>query len=192
MQETNENVVVLDACVLYPAPLRDFLLHIASVGIYQPKWSEIIHDEWSRNLLKNRQDLSEEKIKKTIQVMNNAFPDALVTNFESFITNIILPDEDDRHVVATAIKTKAKYIITFNLKDFPLKKLRKWEIVALHPDNFIFDIAQKNPQTVQKAFENQVNSLKNPPKTKEGVLESLKNCGLENTVNYLHKLYLGT
>lgn len=189
MQKVDENVAVLDACVLYPAPLRDFLLHIADLGVYQPKWSEIIHNEWGRNLLKNRPDLSDEKIKNTIEVMNNAFPDARVKDFEVFMEDIILPDKDDRHVLAAAIVANAKYIITFNLKDFPLNILSKWNIIALHPDSFIFNIGQKSPFLLQKAFENQVNSLKNPPKTKMEVLEKLKTCGLENSVNHLREFY---
>lgn len=35
----------LDACVLYLNALRDTLLRIAEVGIYQPLWSQKILDE---------------------------------------------------------------------------------------------------------------------------------------------------
>lgn len=47
---------ILDACVLYPAPLRDLLLSLAEQELYRPKWSTVIQDEWRRNLLKNRDD----------------------------------------------------------------------------------------------------------------------------------------
>lgn len=50
-------IAVLDANVLYPAPVRDILLHIAAKGLYQPKWSKEIQDEWLRNLMANRPDL---------------------------------------------------------------------------------------------------------------------------------------
>lgn len=43
--------VVLDANVLYPAPLRDFLLRLALTGIYRARWTANIHEEWKRNLL---------------------------------------------------------------------------------------------------------------------------------------------
>lgn len=46
--------VVFDACVLYPAPLRDFLLRLAISGLFSAKWTEQIHDEWTRNLLHSR------------------------------------------------------------------------------------------------------------------------------------------
>lgn len=73
--------VVLDACVLYPAPIRDLLLSLAAVGLFEAKWSEIIQEEWSRNLLKNRSDLKKEQLNETIKAMNTAFPDAKVGFF---------------------------------------------------------------------------------------------------------------
>jgi hypothetical protein len=32
-----------DACVLYPAPLRDLLMQLALTDLYRAKWSDIIH-----------------------------------------------------------------------------------------------------------------------------------------------------
>jgi hypothetical protein len=49
--------VVYDACVLYPAPLRDLLMHLALSDLYRARWSDLIHDEWTRNVLANRNDL---------------------------------------------------------------------------------------------------------------------------------------
>lgn len=46
-----------DANVLYPAPLRDFLMHLALTGAYRARWSVQVHDEWKRNLLINRPDI---------------------------------------------------------------------------------------------------------------------------------------
>ncbi len=52
---------VYDACVLYPAPLRDFLMRLALSGCFRARWSTHIHNEWKRNLLRNRPDLSAER-----------------------------------------------------------------------------------------------------------------------------------
>ena len=46
--------VVYDACVLYPAPLRDLLMRLAVTGAFRARWTEKIHDEWVRNLLLSR------------------------------------------------------------------------------------------------------------------------------------------
>lgn len=181
-------LVVLDACVLYSAPLRDFVLNIGEIKLYQPKWTIILQDEWVRNLLKNRPDLSESNLLKVVKAMNNTFPNALVKDFESLIENIVLPDADDPHVVACAIKANAKQIVTFNLKDFPAKTLATYDLKAVHPDKFIIDLLEINPQKVIQAFKNQVSSLKNPPLSQKKVLEKLEICGLVQSIKSLKTL----
>jgi hypothetical protein len=37
---------LFDACVLYPAPLRDLLMHLAVTDLFRAKWTDQIHDEW--------------------------------------------------------------------------------------------------------------------------------------------------
>lgn len=51
-------IAVLDANVLYPAPLRDLLMRLAVADVFAARWSERIHDEWIRNVLKKRSDLT--------------------------------------------------------------------------------------------------------------------------------------
>ena len=50
-------VSLIDACVLYPAALRDLIIGTAQTGLYRARWTDKIHDEWIRNVLKNRPDL---------------------------------------------------------------------------------------------------------------------------------------
>ncbi|ATV20314.1 hypothetical protein CFN58_30795 [Pseudomonas avellanae] len=64
-----------DANVLYPAPLRDFLMHLALTGVYRARWSSKIHDEWKRNLLINRPELTREQLDRTSALMDKAVPD---------------------------------------------------------------------------------------------------------------------
>jgi hypothetical protein len=45
--------VVLDACVLYPLPLRDTLLRCAEQNLYEVRWSRRILDELARNLVED-------------------------------------------------------------------------------------------------------------------------------------------
>ncbi len=95
---------VFDACVLYPAPLRDLLMSVALTEQFHARWTSEIHDEWVKNLLKQREDLTEAKLQRTVELMNAAVPDCLVENYEGYIDSLELPDLDDRHVLAAAIK----------------------------------------------------------------------------------------
>ncbi|AGA34951.1 hypothetical protein TVNIR_3315 [Thioalkalivibrio nitratireducens DSM 14787] len=111
-------IALLDACVLYPAPLRDFLLRLATTGLFAARWTERIHDEWSRNLLEKRPELAAQ-LDRTRRLMNDAVADSMVGGYDALVDSLNLPDSDDRHVLAAAIHCHAQAIITFNLKDFP-------------------------------------------------------------------------
>jgi len=70
--------VVYDANVLYPAPLRDLLLRLAGTGLFRARWSAQIRDEWMRNLLAKRPELTEEKIRRTADGMTKqSLPDTV-------------------------------------------------------------------------------------------------------------------
>lgn len=176
---------ILDANVLYPAPLRDYLLHLANLEMYKPKWTKIIQEEWIRNLLINRTDLRRENLEKTRNAMNSAFPDSNITNYEEIIKSLSLPDINDRHILAAAIRINANVIVTFNLKDFPVDYLKPYDIEAQHPDEFITNLITLDKSKSLQALKNQVRSLKNPPKSIDDVLQTLEKCGLKNSVSYL-------
>lgn len=104
----SRSIALLDACVLYPAPVRDLLLHMANMNLFFPKWTGQIHEEWIRNLLKNRLDLSSEQLQTTVHAMNTAFPEADVKEYNSRIEGLHLPDLNDRHVLAAAIQCQSQ------------------------------------------------------------------------------------
>jgi hypothetical protein len=89
--------------VLYPAPLRDFLMRLALTDLYRARWTDMIHDEWTRNVLKQRPDRKAEDRERTRSLTNAHVRDSLVAGFEHLIPAVELPDEDDRHIVASAI-----------------------------------------------------------------------------------------
>lgn len=180
-------VAVLDANVLYPAVLRDLLLTLADAKLFQPKWSERIHDEWTRNLLSNRPDLNADALKKTKQAMDTAFPDASVAGDEKVEASLQLPDTDDRHVLMSAILGNAQWIVTANVKDFPAAVLDVYPIAAVHPDEFVTGLLQENEAGVKSAFTKMVGKLKNPPLSIEQVLQSLVKCDMPQTAALLSK-----
>lgn len=179
--------VIYDACVLYPAPLRDLLMQLALTGMFRARWSAHIQNEWIRNLIKNRPDLNLELLEKTASMMNRAVMDSLVTGYESLIDGLSLPDADDRHVVAAAIKGQAEVIVTFNLKDFPQDYLSEFDLWAQHPDEFIRDLIDLSPETVLLAAHRCRARLKNPPKSVDDYLDTLLAQQLPLTVAFLRK-----
>jgi hypothetical protein len=179
--------VLYDACVLYPAPLRDFLMHLALTELYAAKWTDEIHNEWIRNVLKVRTDLEATQLQRTRQLMNDAIPDSLVTDYQSLIQGLELPDANDRHVLAAAILSGSQIIVTFNLKDFPQNILDIYDIEALHPDVFIELQMGLNEAAVVGAAKSHRASLKNPPKDAVDYLETLSAQGLVVTAEKLRQ-----
>ena len=182
-------IAFYDANVLYPAELRNFLMHLALTGLFRAKWSAAVHEEWISNLLKNRPDLTREKLERTRQLMDKATLDALVEGYEDLIPTLSLPDENDRHVLAAAIRGQAQVIVTMNLKDFPSEALQQYEIEALHPDEFILQLIDVAPDVVMDAAETHRRSLKSPPKSIGEFLASLEAQGLPKTVAALRTLF---
>ena len=129
---------VLDTNVIYPVIIRDLLLWFAYYDMYTPKWSNHIFDEWKDVM--HRKGVSPDESEKRTLNLNNAFPDALVTHYETLIDHLELPDEKDRHVLAAAIKTNAHVIVSNNIKDFPEDVLDRYGLKIKTPDDFLTDI----------------------------------------------------
>lgn len=188
MSEAPRLIAVLDACVLYPVPIRDLLLSLAAAGLFKPKWSGLIQDEWRRNVLLNRPDLIAAQLERTTTMMNTAFPEAEVKGYAGVIPTLTLPDPEDRHVLAAAIRCRANVLVTANLKDFPAPYLRTFTIAVQHPDEFIGGLLNQHPEKALEAFRRQVARLKNPPLSAVQVLDNLRQVDLPATATRLDLL----
>lgn len=177
--------VVYDANVLYPAPLRDLLMHLAMTDLFRAKWSQSIHEEWIENLLENRKDLTRERLERTRHLMDENVRDALVEGYEPLINSLELPDPDDRHILAAAIRAGAQVILTINIKDFPEEYLKTFGIEAQHPDEFITGLIDLDSHKVCKAVCRHFDSLKNPPKTEEEYIDTIYRQGLPMTARWI-------
>ena len=171
-----------DACVLYPAPLRDFLMRVAMTDLFRARWTDQIHEEWIGAVLKDRTDLKREQLERTRDLMNTHVRDCVVTGYEPLIAGLTLPDPDDRHVLAAAIRTRAHVIVTFNMDDFPKDVLAPLGIEAQHPDEFISHLIDLAPGAVCSAAKRQREALINPPKSVEEFLDALARQRLPETV----------
>ena len=178
---------VLDACVLYSAPVRGFLLRLATAESFCPFWSEEIQNEWTRNLLQNRPDLKQDDLEQTRRRMDFHFPGSHVSGHDAIIPTLNLPDIKDRHVLAVAIQVKAKYIVTFNLSDFPELILQSHNIEAVSPDDFVMRLISQNRSRVLWTVRSHQSSLTRPPKTVDEYLAELEERGFIKTVALLRK-----
>lgn len=178
-------VVVYDACVLYPAPLRDLLLRVAVAGLVQAKWTDEILDECFENIAVQRPELAPERLRRTRALMIQAVPDCLVSGHKALIGGLVLPDPDDRHVLAAAIHAGAQVIVTANLKDFPADTLAGHGVTATHPDAFLHDLADVAPGVMARVVAEQTAALRSPPTTVVQLLETLRDLGLVRTTTRL-------
>jgi hypothetical protein len=178
--------VVLDACVLYPAPLRDLFMELAVRDMFSAKWTERIHDEWVAAVLRKRPELAD-KLIRTRQLMDSNVRDCLVTNYESLIDSVVLPDSKDRHVVAAAIRCGADMIVTKNLKHFPVDELSKYDLEAQHPDEFLINqFGLSQPIFIAAVRQCRVR-LRKPPKSVDEYLGILLTQELPRTVSILRE-----
>lgn len=168
--------------MLYPNTLRDLLIRLAQAGLVQAKWTNEILDEVLRNLVTNRPDMDPAKLDRTREIINQAVRDCLVTGYEPLINAVALPDPDDRHVLAAAIKARAQVIVTDNLKDFPTHALSAWDMEAKSADAFILDQIDLNRDAVYASVQRIADSRSSPPATISDVLVQLERGGLVESV----------
>ena len=176
-----------DACVLHPAGLRDFLVRLAMTGLFRAHWSDEILDEMVASILARRSDLQETQLERTRELMCSAVPDCLVTGYQDLIDALDLPDPNDRHVLAAAIRSGSQVIVTENIKDFPSATLGTYNIEAQTPDVFVLHLIELSPTTVANVVQSQATPLKNPPMSVSDVLDRLARSGLPRSVAALRE-----
>ena len=178
---------LLDANVLYPAPMRDIFMQLAVADLYRAKWTADIHREWIEALLEREPHRDRAALERTRELMDNHTRDCLVTGYESLIPSLNLPDPDDRHVLAAAIVGRCDVIVTQNLKDFPEAGLAPYGIETQHPDDFLLNHLNLSPGIFCSAVRKVRARLKNPPYSVAEYLDTLTRQGLVATVAELEQ-----
>lgn len=176
---------VFDSNVLYGLHLRSLLMELAMSGLFRPYWSADIHREWMK-AVSEKAGIAIERLEATRIQMDEAVPGACVTNYEGLIPALTLPDPDDRHVLAIAIRASASAIVTFNEKDFPPDVLKPYGLHTRHPDMFMRDVDGIDPGAVAEAAREDLAHYVNPPLNVDDYIERIRTAGLPATATHLN------
>lgn len=166
-----------DANVLYPNALRDVLVRVGLEGLIRAHWTDRILDETFRNLTADRPDLDPARLQETRRLMCAALPDAMVSGYQKLIVGLELPDPDDRHVLAAAIRAGSQVIVTFNLRDFPADRLGVFDIEAKGPDDFLVDQYFLDESAVRGVIRDMARARKKTVATEAGIIDELEHVG---------------
>ena len=146
--------VVLDACVLANFSLCDTLLRLAEPPrLFEPKWSEEIIRETTRTL-ELKLGWPSSLTAHLEAELRGHFSEAWIGGYESLVPRMT-NDEEDRHVVAAAVKGEAPIIVTLNLRHFRPEHLEPWGIRAMHPQTFLIGIFQQEQALAMAKLEQQ-------------------------------------
>ena len=174
---TGSFTVLLDSCVLHGTHVRDIMLRLAAAELFRPKWSDGIEEEVRRSLT-SKLSINSSNIDRLFEKMNESFPDAKVIN-----TDILKPiegfrDKDDLHVLGAALISRSDTIITFNMRDFKDVHLKRFDLAAKHPDDFLIDTLGLDLTKSLSAIRKARQSRKNPPMSEDDFIYWSRKCGL--------------
>jgi predicted nucleic acid-binding protein len=176
--------VLLDACVLVPYELSNVILTLAEQDLFTPLWSQQILDETERALT-TKLGIAPDKARKRIAAMTTTFPHAMVDNYADLI-KVMRCHKKDRHVLAAAVRGNAQTLVTANLDDFPGEAADPYDVEIVHPDRFLNDQLDLDPELTVNALDSVATSYKTPSMT---VLELMRRLR-PSTPNFAQ--YVGT
>lgn len=186
----NRYTAFIDACTLASALKRNLLLTLAEAEFFRVRWSARVMDETeaaiSKILSEKGFEDAADRARRARRSMEAAFEEAEVTDYDQFLPSCSgLPDPDDAHVLAAALRTQAATIVTENLKDFPDAHLAPLNIEARSADAFIADTIALDPGKAVAAIRKMRERFKRPDKTADLLLLDMEAAGLTETVDAL-------
>ncbi|PVM86831.1 PIN domain-containing protein [Caulobacter radicis] len=186
----NRFTALVDACCLAGALKRNLLLTLAEAEFFRLRWSATVLDETERAIaaILSAKGVTDavERARRARRVMQAAFEEADVGDYQALLPACShLPDPDDAHVLAAALKTQAAIIVTDNLKDFPSAVLSPLNLEARSADDFIADTIALDTGRAVAAIRRMRERLRRPEKTAEILLLDMEAEGLTESVDIL-------
>lgn len=144
--------ILIDACVLYPTVMREVVLGVAGQGLFEPRWSPRILEEWARAARKIGPE-GETIARGEIAGIQARFARAQVQIPQGVEGRLWLPDPNDIHVLAAAVGCSADAVMTVNAKDFPRDILADEGLERVDPDGFLVALAADHMDAVASVGE---------------------------------------
>jgi predicted nucleic acid-binding protein len=189
---SRDPIVLCDENIFYSILMTDLVLSLGEAGLYRPRWANEIHEEWIRNVLANQPQRTREQLERRRAFMDMAIGNDLIENYDRHIESLILPDPDDRHVLAAAIEAEAEILLTYNLRDFPEMVVATYGISVLQPDNFLCLFIRKEAETVLLVIE-EIRVKRKPPEISQTkLLEKLARLSIPGFVRMLQDAGYGS
>jgi predicted nucleic acid-binding protein len=182
-------IVLSDANVLYSRVLRDYLLYAATRQIISVAWSEPILEEMAEHLQANVDGFTVESGRVLVRLMNEHFPYALTDitdEADAAVADLVLPDEEDRHVLAAAVAAEADVLCTSNLKDFPSDTVGRLGLQVQHPDELLAGLVESHPEDMREVHRHSVAGLRGA--TDESTIAALKRADAPRTADLISVL----
>lgn len=170
--------MLLDTNVLFGALHRNMILSLAEGGFFRPRWSSTTLEELERSL---EGRIGAEKAKMQVARINRAFPEGVVKIAPQMLTGLTLPDQDDRHVLAAAIQSRAAQIVTDNLKHFPAASMPMSDIEVVSADHLLSHTISQAPTNAAACIRNMRLRLNKPELTAEDLILKMEGQGLAET-----------
>lgn len=160
---------------MLPQNLNNVLLTLADAEVFVPIWTPELLGEVERNLAGERFGKSAQQAERRVRLMRTAFPFAeeMASGYTDLIPSMT-NDPKDRHVLAAAVRSGASMLVTANLKDFPESALEKFDVEAIHPDEFLCDLLELHPEVVIRSLGAVADRNALPPRTVGELLASLE------------------
>ena len=173
----NPFVVILDANVLFPVRVRDVLLSFAFEGLCRARFTDDILEEWTTRLIALKPHI-EASVRAQEELIRTHFSECIVEGHLPLIAALDLPDPDDRHVLAAAIRCSAQVIVTENKRDFPDEILQEYSIEILGADEFLRNTYELFPSEAPQALRTVRARYRNPSMNPSEFLLDLTRYGL--------------
>lgn len=168
--------VMIDACVLYPTVMREVFLGCAAKGLFAPRWSARILEEWARAAGKLG-PAEEVWARGEIAALQAKFPRAEVRYDTALERQYWLPDPADIHVLTAAVVGSCDAILTMNAKDFPKNILGDEALLRWDPDGFARQLLDDTPDEVAgvaQAVLAEANRLSDTPWTMRALMKKAR------------------